>query len=584
MAKKKDASAATHGSEYMVLARRYRPQQFADLIGQEPTARALMNAIQSGRVAHAYLFTGARGVGKTSTARILAKALNCVHGPTPTPCDQCDICKAIAEGQDLDVLEIDGASNRGIEDARSIRSNVASRPQRARYKIFIIDEVHMLTREAFNALLKTLEEPPPHVKFIFATTEVQKIPITILSRCQRFDFAGINAARILEQLKRIVAREGMTADDEALRILARRAGGSMRDAQSLLEQVLAFGGPSLTAEAVHGVLGTATDDRVVALASAVLQRDAAGALNLVARCADEGLQLGELLDQLIEYWRALMLLNCSRGTIGDADFSEAHRPTLRQQAEGLNLDTILAGLDILTTAKTRLRSSGHAQVLIEMALVRLARLDELVPLAQWAEWLSQKESGNPKERGIPTDRRSDRPGPGREAASRQNSPADTSGRVPVSRENSPRENSGRLMGPSPTSPSSEASGEAPKKNDLLTDGGLPKSDRNGQANAPNGAVSSLDLNDATLEEIWNNVLARCGVMLAAHLGRAGLPAIIGPKLLALRFPGQYNHAYEYCRDQAQVQAVERRLAELTGQEWLLRLELLPVSETAASSL
>src|SRR5207344_3174250 len=167
--------------------------------------KALTNAIQGNRVAHAYLFTGARGVGKTSAARILAKALNCVKGPTPTPCDQCDICKAIAEGQDVDVQEIDGASNRGIEDARAIRSNVASRPQRARYKIYIIDEVHMLTRESFNALLKTLEEPPPHVKFIFATTEVQKIPITILSRCQRFDFGGINTVKILEQLKRVVA-------------------------------------------------------------------------------------------------------------------------------------------------------------------------------------------------------------------------------------------------------------------------------------------------------------------------------------------------------------------------------------------
>ncbi len=214
-------SAPEAGSEYTVVARRYRPQQFADLIGQEPVAKALVNAIQSGRVAHAYLFTGARGVGKTSAARILAKALNCMKGPTPTPCDQCDICKAIAEGQDVDVQEIDGASNRGIEDARAIRNNVTSRPQRARYKIYIIDEVHMLTRESFNALLKTLEEPPPHVKFIFATTEVQKIPITILSRCQRFDFAGINTSRILDVLKNVVEREGMKADEEALRIVAR---------------------------------------------------------------------------------------------------------------------------------------------------------------------------------------------------------------------------------------------------------------------------------------------------------------------------------------------------------------------------
>src|SRR5215471_5652341 len=191
--------------DYTVLARRYRPQHFADLVGQEAVARALVNALKSNRVAHAYLFTGPRGVGKTSTARILAKALNCVRGPTPDPCDQCEICRSIASGEDIDVLEIDGASNRGIDEIREIRQNVQYRPSRARFKIYIIDEVHMLTKEAFNALLKTLEEPPPHVKFIFATTEVQKIPLTILSRCQRFDFAGISTARIAEHLRQVVA-------------------------------------------------------------------------------------------------------------------------------------------------------------------------------------------------------------------------------------------------------------------------------------------------------------------------------------------------------------------------------------------
>ena len=207
---------------YTVLARRCRPQQFADLVGQEAIARALVNALKSNRVAHAYLFTGARGVGKTSTARILAKALNCIQGPTPTPCDVCDICRSIAAGEDVDVLEIDGASNNKVEEVRELRGNVQYRPARARYKIYIIDEVHMLSSSAFNALLKTLEEPPPHVKFIFATTEVQKIPITILSRCQRFDFGGISTERIVERLQRIVTTEGWQADEEALELLARR--------------------------------------------------------------------------------------------------------------------------------------------------------------------------------------------------------------------------------------------------------------------------------------------------------------------------------------------------------------------------
>src|SRR5690242_20042333 len=198
-------------AEYTVVARRYRPQQFADLIGQEHVATALVNALQSGRVAHAYLFTGARGVGKTSAARILAKALNCETGPTATPCDKCDSCLAIAAGEDVDVLEIDGASNNKVEEVRDLRQNVGFRPTRGRYKVYIIDEVHMLSTSAFNALLKTLEEPPPHVKFILATTEVQKIPITILSRCQRFDFAHVGPAKIFDQLKRIVEREGHEA-------------------------------------------------------------------------------------------------------------------------------------------------------------------------------------------------------------------------------------------------------------------------------------------------------------------------------------------------------------------------------------
>ena len=224
-----DATTPTTAHEqfsgrYVVIARRYRPQGFEELVGQEHVAKALQQAIASDRVGHAYLFTGARGVGKTSAARILAKALNCVHGPTPTPCNQCDVCLRVASGDDVDVLEIDGASNRGIDEIRQLRQNVAVRPSRVRYKIYIIDEVHMLTKEAFNALLKTLEEPPEHVKFIFATTEPQKIPITILSRCQRFDFAGISSAAIQARLAQIAESEGIAVDAEALQISGRPRG------------------------------------------------------------------------------------------------------------------------------------------------------------------------------------------------------------------------------------------------------------------------------------------------------------------------------------------------------------------------
>jgi DNA polymerase-3 subunit gamma/tau len=407
MARKKPITSETapvgadsDNGTYTVVARRYRPQKFEELVGQDAIAQALENAIKSNRVAHAYLFTGARGVGKTSTARILAKCLNCVKGPTTTPCNECDLCKAISAGEDVDVLEIDGASNNGVDQVRELRSNVQYRPQRSRYKIYIIDEVHMLSTAAFNALLKTLEEPPPHVKFIFATTDTHKIPITILSRCQRFDFTGISLAQIKERLKQIVEREGMLADDEALDIVARRAGGSMRDAQSLLDQLLAFGGEKLTVERVHELLGTAHEERIAALAEAILAKDAKQALALIAEAADRGLQLGELLDQLVDYWRDLMVVQAAGAADQSLSVTGANRDKLQQQAANLSSETILAGLDVLVTAKSRLRTTSHGRIVLEMAIVRLARLDDLVGVSQLVQLL--QDGGVAVSAGRPT--------------------------------------------------------------------------------------------------------------------------------------------------------------------------------------
>ncbi len=286
-------------SQYVVVARRYRPQDFSQLIGQGQVSQALANAITTNRVGHAYLFTGARGVGKTSTARIFAKALNCVNGPTTAPCGECDICQGIAAGGDVDVIEIDGASNRGIDEIRQLRSNVNVRPSRARFKIYIIDEVHMLTTQAFNALLKTLEEPPEHVKFIFCTTEADKIPITVLSRCQRFDFAPIETRSIVERLQQICASERVEADLEALQIIARRAAGSMRDSQSLLEQLLSFGGERITVADVHALLGTAHAARLATVADCIARGDAAAALREVETAVTAGVDLGALTEQLL---------------------------------------------------------------------------------------------------------------------------------------------------------------------------------------------------------------------------------------------------------------------------------------------
>lgn len=365
---------------YTVLARRYRPNVFEECIGQEHVAQALRNAIQTGRVAHAYLFTGSRGVGKTSMARIFAKALNCENGPTVEPCGQCESCLAIAAGSDLDVVEIDGASNRGIEEIRELRQGVAYRPSRSRYKIYIIDEVHMLTKEAFNALLKTLEEPPAHVKFLFATTEPQKIPITILSRCQRYDFAGIGPKEIEDRLREIVAAEGMTADEEAIEIIARRARGSMRDSQSLLDQVLAYASGRVTAEMVHNLLGTSGEDRVAELVASVLSQDAAACLRLVESAMGQGVQLGEWIEQTLDYFRDLLVLGLDENA-PLLSMPSRMRSLMLEQGRSVPAERLLEMMDILAACRTRMRSITFARTLFEMTLVRLCRLDSFLNLS-----------------------------------------------------------------------------------------------------------------------------------------------------------------------------------------------------------
>ncbi|MGL4513236.1 MAG: DNA polymerase III subunit gamma/tau [Lacipirellulaceae bacterium] len=372
------------GHEYVVVARRYRPQAFAELIGQEHVAGALEQAIRTGRIGHAYLFCGARGVGKTSAARIFAKALNCVEGPTPTPCNRCDVCQSVAAGDDVDVLEIDGASNRGIDEIRQLRQNAGIRPSRVRFKVYIIDEVHMLTKEAFNALLKTLEEPPEHVKFVFATTEPNKIPITILSRCQRFDFAGIEAVSIRERLAQIAEAEGVEVEPEALALIAARAAGSMRDSQSLLEQLLAVAGGRITADGVNSLLGIAPAERVAELAERLAERDAAGALTLVDGAIGGGADVAQLVDQLMGYYRDAMALavGCSPERMLYA--LPAQVEAARELGARLGVPTLLAALQVLDQTAARMRVSVHERTLLEMAIVRLATIADLEGLAELA--------------------------------------------------------------------------------------------------------------------------------------------------------------------------------------------------------
>jgi DNA polymerase-3 subunit gamma/tau len=338
------------------------------------------------------VFSGTRGVGKTSIARVFAKALNCVNGPTETPCNECDICRAISVGQDVDVIEIDGASNNGVEQVRELRQNAGLRPSRSRYKIYYIDEVHMLSTGAFNALLKTLEEPPEHVKFLFATTEPNKIPVTVLSRCQRFDFAGIAPEQIIDSLAQICGREGIAADRPALQAIARRAGGSMRDAQSLLEQLLSFGGAKLTSELVHQALGLAPDDRVLDILDALADHDPAKALVLLDQAASTGVQPGELLAGLLEFLRDLMIVS-SGAEVDTLAAAPSQRARLRTVADRWPLDTVLAALEVLAEARARLRGSPHGRLLVELALVRVARLENLMAIPELIDRIEHLAAG-----------------------------------------------------------------------------------------------------------------------------------------------------------------------------------------------
>ena len=366
-------------SEYLVLARKYRSATFDELVGQETIAQTLTNAITCGRIAHAYLFTGTRGVGKTTMARILAKALNCLaaDGPTVAPCNECHACEAIARGDDVDVIEIDGASNRGIDEIRELRANAVFRPARSRYKIYYIDEVHMLTKEAFNALLKTLEEPPEHVKFIFATTEAEKIPATILSRCQRYDFRNIPTRRIADHLKSLCDAENVPADPDALFRVARAAAGSMRDALSLLDQMLASGAGVTDAEVVN-VLGTPPDERTLAIVGAIAQGHTATALTELSAILEGGVTLTSAAMALSDVFRNLMLAATCGGDSELIELPEQQCKAVAELARQFSVPTLVQAVGIMQTAARNIRTSSVARALLEAAVVRLAEADKFV--------------------------------------------------------------------------------------------------------------------------------------------------------------------------------------------------------------
>jgi len=397
---------------YLVLARKWRPQSFEDIAGQAHITRTLQNAIRTHRIAHAYLFTGVRGVGKTTAARIIAKALNCEKGPTPTPCNECSHCREITNGNSIDVLEIDGASNRGIDEIRQIIENVRYQPAKCRFKIYIIDEVHQVTKDAFNALLKTLEEPPPAVKFILATTEPHRLPETILSRCQRFDFRRIALREIVQRLEDIAKREGLEITSGALVLLAREADGSMRDAQSLLEQVLASaapgseagGAPAVDESLLQDILGLAQRRLLYDLSAAVFQGDAQRCVEIVAEAVVQGRDLGRLSRDLVEHFRNLTVARLSGDKTGAGakdlaaitggqlfDLPDQEIADLAAQTEGFSLETLLDYFDFMTAGDEEVARSAHPRFALEAALIRLATLPKTLPVAELLERLEKLE-------------------------------------------------------------------------------------------------------------------------------------------------------------------------------------------------
>lgn len=521
--------------QYTVLARRFRPQNFSEVVGQEMVAKALQNAICADRVAHAYLFTGARGVGKTSMARILAKALNCPNSQDGIPCGDCEVCENIAVGSDIDVLEIDGASNRGIDDIRSLRANVNVRSMRSQYKIYIIDEVHMLTKEAFNALLKTLEEPPPNVKFIFCTTEPNKLPDTILSRCQRFDFGYIEETSICNRLKQIAELEQVEVDESAIQLVARRAGGSMRDSQSIFDQLLSFGDSHLTAESVHRILGTASDERLIELIDALIDRKQDIALSLFESALNTGVQLNEFVDQLLNYLRDLSVVATGADQVTLLAISENNRSSLQKQTQIWGIQTCLAAFQILNEARNKMFRASHGRALVELALIRISLLEDLDQLCAMLTNGGQ----------IPALPSKPRPG----------SQPQPNTQNPVS---APEVNTSTQIEPPPQKKIEKKT----EINSVVTQNSIETTTSTAELIPFRAGVESLLL--AQLIEIN-------GDLIKDSLKGVESIAISGPKQLDLQFSKSYNFSKQYCERPEIMVKLEGSLEKLTGERIKIRL-------------
>ena len=610
---------------YVVVARRYRPQSFEELVGQEHVRKALANAINTNRVGHAYLFTGPRGTGKTTTARIFAKALNCVNGPTMTPCKQCDICQQISEGNDVDVIEIDGASNNGVDDVRSIRENCTVRPSRSRFKVYIVDEVHMLTKPAFNALLKTLEEPPEHVKFMFCTTDPDKLPITVLSRCQRFDLSPVEDEKIFNRLKFILEQEDRTADDDAIWMLARRAYGSLRDSQSLLEQLLSFSDGQVTVDDVHLLLGTSDSGKLLDLSEALCARDAGQSLEILSEFWMLGAEPERLAEQLLGVYRDLLSasVGCGAQLMQYTQRNEFDR--VQSLANRIGKHTLLASLEIFQEMLRRVRQTTKVRILVETAVVRIASLEELDRIEQWLNVLQSPEMkdfaksglviapggvvaqtpGGVKKKGEPStalasvvdapeqttadvvdDRSAETPvrpnatptsdmvdGVGLQVPSHNaeteltpdvQTPQST--RPPVPTPNSTSD-------PYPTSPSGvDTPMSLPTPDESIKD-----SDSQSTSAAVDAPANKLNVTNQNVLSVWERVCQNLDDLTASTLQSAESVAISVPNHLVVKFPSHYTFQKDACERPERRNKLEDELFKTTGNRFRVTFELLPQS-------
>ncbi len=440
--------------DYQVSARKYRPGTFDDVIGQSHVVQTLMNSIATKRIAHAFLFSGTRGVGKTTVARILAKALNCEQGPTGSPCNTCVNCQEITQGISVDVVEIDGASNTSVDDVREIRENVKFTPFRGQYRVYIIDEVHMLSNSAFNALLKTLEEPPSHVVFIFATTEIHKIPATILSRCQHYNFRRISKAEIVRRLRHVADQDGLTIEDRSLMALARASEGSMRDGLSLLDQVIAFGGKTIRHQDLETLLGAVPQERVRAMVEAVVEQNSAKALQVIAGLLDQGHDVRAYCADLVEYVRNMLVAAVVpsgaelRGLVEATDDDLAQ---LAHDAERFTVEQLQELFRLWSSAEDSLRVSTHPRFVLETAAVRATRL---------------LRSGEGASRSVETKPPQEKPVPDRGAPVRASGSSERSASTSPSQSDGPKASSESLPLTATASGASPKTASVPRSRDV----------------------------------------------------------------------------------------------------------------------